>query len=290
MTNTRRRAMGLVGALALTLSACAAGHDEDGDGFGQQGFRINGPHGRCVPALPGRPGGGGDWIGNGLDDVQLGGIDVGFGLSMSKGMSETGDVLAIEELRGTAEYLVECALPEGERIVKVVDGQTLEFHGQLGLAPQWKDDACDVDCQQWVTACLLARTNTSGQGVDIWLSAEHPSIGLGVSSDFPHYEATYYGNLFEGSPSQSLCLGSEAGVVASSLNGRTCAGEDPEACGFTSYGACEDDMRCQSVGSEPWVFHTECAEADPELDDRFHSISVHVAEPGRPAREVEPVY
>ncbi|MEM9459218.1 MAG: hypothetical protein AAGF11_33880 [Myxococcota bacterium] len=283
MVFSRGGALGLVGALALMMGACVTDRDNleiealEGD---MPSFRSDEGLGHMVSTRPGHLDGGGDWIGNGLDDVDLGGIDVDYGLSTSAGMSERGSVLMNEHLRGTAEYLVECALPARDRITKVVGDEVLEFRGRLGLAPEWKDGACDVDCQQWVSACLLARTNATGQEIDIWVSGDHPSLGLGTSPEFPHYEATYYGNLFEDGAPQYLCQGSTRGVQIATRQGRTCAGGDPAACGFEVMGSCEDAMRCRVASRKSEDFYVECAEGERPAGRRYHSISVYVRDLG----------
>lgn len=267
----RAGATGLVGLLACTLGACAAA--DDGAYDIDVEFRDEGVGGTEVPTRPDRPGGGG-WISNGLHNVNVSGINTNYGLSTPEGMAETGDLLAIDDRRGTAEYLVECALAEGQSITKVVGDEVLVFEGQLGLAPQWHSGACDSDCQQWVSACLLARTNTSGQEVDIWITGDHPNIGLGRSWEFPFYEASFYGNLFEDGDAQYLCRGSKKGIKAALAAGRTCSG--PKAtCGITTYGLCGAKNRCDRVDG----YDVACAAGAPPSGEAYHSISTYVRAP-----------
>ncbi|MEM9459220.1 MAG: hypothetical protein AAGF11_33890 [Myxococcota bacterium] len=280
----------LVGLLSLSLGACAAVDDQSSDDFDTE-FRNAGSDGLSITTRPGRPGGGagqgdgdgggggGGWIANGLHNVNVSGVNTNYGLSTPEGMAEDGDLLALEDLRGTAEYLVECALPEGQSVTKVVGDEVLVFDGLLGLAPQWQDGACDEDCQQWVSACLLARTNTAGHEVDIWISADHPSIGTGVSSDFPFYEATFYGNLFADGNSQYQCRGTSLGVFVAFMNGRTCSGPGAQGCGITSFGRCGAEDRCVVDYQWPWSFHVDCAAGSPPTGDRYHSISTFVGLP-----------
>src|SRR5687767_11497967 len=58
-------------------------------------------------------------------------------------------------------YLVQCALPDTETItVTSSTGQSAEFQGGIGLAEEWADGPCDEACQEWVSACLFARSNS----------------------------------------------------------------------------------------------------------------------------------
>lgn len=257
-----------VGSLGAVLCACAPAYDEaDGDDLE---FRSDDGG---VDASPGRPSGGG-WISNGLEDPDLSGVDPAFALSTPLGLAEDVGLLTDAALQGTAEYLVECALPLGESIDKTVGGQTLTFEGLLGLAPQWQYGSCDEDCQQWVTACLLARTNVSGQSVTIWIQSDHPAIGYGIPDDVIH-EASWYGNLFAGPDEQYLCKGEPSGPVAAKREGRTCS--QGQTCGFTKYSHCDKANRCTLAGPDGDV-PIDCMPDDAWQDPSYHTISTYVTE------------
>jgi hypothetical protein len=262
----RDEALCLVGSLALALCACGladdGGYDEELD------FRTDDGG---VPAPSGRPSGGG-WISNGLEDPDVSGVDPAHGLSTAQGMAEDMGLLGDTDLQGTAEYLVECALPLGESITKTVDGQTLELDGLLGLAPQWQDGACDEDCQQWVSACLLARTNVSGQSVTIWIQADHPAIGYGIPEGLVH-EASWYGNLFAGSDEQYLCKGEPGGAAQAKHEGRTCS--SGQTCGFTKYGKCNKHDRCTMAGPDDDV-PIDCVSDVGSPNPSYHTISSYL--------------
>jgi hypothetical protein len=233
----RRGAMGLAATLVAALCACGPVEREDGDGIE---FRSDDG---SVPAPSGRPGGGG-WISNGLQSPNVSGIDPAHGLDTSQGMADDAGLLTDPSRMGTAEYLVECALPLGESITKTVEGQTVELHGLLGLAPEWASDECDEECQQWVTACMLARTNVSGEPVLVWFASNHPAIGDEVPEGLIH-EAGWFGNLFASPDEQYLCKGAPSGPAAAMRDGRTCV--QGQACGFTKYPHC-DHGRCTLAG------------------------------------------
>lgn len=234
----RDGALCLVGLLALAPCACGLADDEDYD----DELELRSDDGGVI--VPPRPPGS---IANGLEDPDVSGIDPAYGLSTAQGMAEGFGLLTDANLRDTAEYLVECALPLGESITKTVDGQTLTFDGLLGLAPQWQDGACNVDCQQWVSACLLARTNVSGQTITIWIQSDHPAIDYGTPQGLVH-EASWYGNLFAGANERYLCKGAPTGPVAAMRDGRTCS--LGQQCGFTVYPHCDLANRCTMAGPD----------------------------------------
>lgn len=230
--------------------------------------------------LPGDPGGG-VWVNNGLDDPDVSGIDPAFGLASAEGLAEDHGLLLDPSRHDTVQYLVECALAQAQAITKQVGGQELTFYGAMGLAPEWEDDACDEDCQQWVSACLLARTNISGQSVTVWMRAAHPAIGEGTSLLYPSYEASFFGNLFADPESQHLCRGVVVGPLLSQLHGRTCAALLQPSCGFIEYTQCQGQHRCelapssllgQAIAGSP----SDCIAGSLGEGDSLHTISTYV--------------
>jgi hypothetical protein len=191
----------------------------------------------------------GDWLTNGLQAPEVGGVDVAYPLNTPEGLSETFGIMTDPGTRASAEYIVECALPAGHFITKVVDGQAYVYEGQLGLAPEWETESCDEDCQQWVSACMLARTNVSGEHVVLWIQADHPGIGFGRPEGLLH-EASWYGNLFVEGEEQFLCKGAKNGNVAAKRAGRTCSAGSGKQCGFTKYNDCDKHDRCTMGGPD----------------------------------------
>ena len=211
---------------ALWLTACVA----EGDPALDLEFRDTGT------VTPPPSGGGGGYINHGLHDPEVGGIDPAHPLDTSAGLN--GALLDDPDRLATARYVVECALPEGVTVTKSVGGVSTDFHGELGLAPEWEDDACDEDCQEWVTACLLARTNVSEQSVTLWLAADHPALGAGLDLEYPIYEASFFGNLFADEDAQYVCPGLVVGPLLAQLQGRTCSSTPDGYCGMTEYQGC----------------------------------------------------
>ncbi len=207
------------------------GGGDDGDG----GLEVHNPP----------KSGGGGWFNNGLDDPEVGGIDTAYGLSTPAGIDEASVDL------DTLAYTVECALEADDSIDVTIDDETTTLSGLVGLAPQWRDGACDKSCQEWVSACLLARTNVSEETVDIWVQADHPAIGFGHNPEEPVYEASFYGNLFEDPDAGYYCKGSARGLALARLEGRTCT--QGNTCGFTKFGKCKKHSRCEKAAPGVWI-------------------------------------
>lgn len=142
------------------------------------------------------------------------------------------------------EYMVQCALTPEQSIAIDVDGRAREFRGSLGLAPQWGDaaGACDGQCQGWVSACLIARTNFEGVSRPISLLGEHAMLEPSAeeSATFDLEEATYFGDLFGEDRAMYGCVPEGADVPE-----RTCNG-DAQGCAIVFVGACED--ACDAAG------------------------------------------
>jgi hypothetical protein len=220
-------------------------------------------------------GGSGGFINNGLEDPKISGIDPDFALDTEAGLRASK--LSHVSRLATARYTVECALPLGESVTKVVNGVQVVLDGALGLAPEWQDGTCDEDCQEWVSACLLARTNVSGQTVGLWLNADHPALGFGANPSYPNYEASFFGNLFADDDTGYLCTGSGSGPVLAQLDGRTCSSGD--FCGFTAYTDCEAVQRCELVDTDAGPAAIDCQPGNVPNGVGMRTISTYVATP-----------
>ncbi|MEM9457667.1 MAG: hypothetical protein AAGF11_26040 [Myxococcota bacterium] len=224
----------------------------------------------------GRPPGG--FINNGLNDPDIGGFDPDYALDTTAGLD--GAALGDPDRLLTARYVVECALSAEQRVTKEVDGSLVEFEGALGLAPQWRDSACDQDCRQWVSACVLARTNVSGQTVMLWLQADHPALGTDPDPDYPHYEASFFGDVFADPEQAYLCPGLLTGPVFAQLEGRTCSNLVGGWCDFTTYLGCELlPTRCAFTGSLLSPTAVDCKAGELPSSAPFNTISSYVAAP-----------
>ncbi|WP_437855059.1 hypothetical protein [Sorangium sp. So ce363] len=150
----------------------------------------------------------------------------------------TRDALRDPESRELLSFIVSCALPEDARLNVKIDGVSYSFDGDLGLAPEWgsKRGSCDEDCQEWVSACLLARVNYRGEHVMISLRGKHEALSSTkrerASYDIP--EATYFGNVFQKPQRRFACLAPGKRQIP-----RVC-GPSIDDCPIDVVGECED--------------------------------------------------
>jgi hypothetical protein len=216
--------------------------------------------------------GDGKWLSNGLHNPNVGAFDPAHALTSEAGLSS--DALADSALLATARYAIECALPTGSSVTKVVNGQNVVFSGILGLAPEWESEACDEDCQEWVSACLLARTNVSGQTVHIGIAGDHEALGVQPPSGAV-LEAGFYGNLFAAGGGRYLCKGSALSVVAAFREGRTCSMGGGASCGFTAYADCSSFSRCTLDGPNQDV-PSNCKAGSTATSQPYHTVATYV--------------
>lgn len=136
-------------------------------------------------------------------------------------------------------YIVSCALPEGSVVSADVGTSTYEFHGSLGLAPDWETRGLTLSERRWVSACLLARVNA--YGISVQISMRGPEALAPTDAEraaFTVVEGAFYGNVFVNDPSQLemvACRG--AGQAAGEHGGlvdRDCS--EPAANGLTQCG------------------------------------------------------
>jgi hypothetical protein len=174
------------------------------------------------------------------------------GLSYN-GLSYNG--LADPTVHQFVEYLVECALPEKDSVTYDIAGTKYTFNGSLGLAPAWKNNACDLSCQRWVTACMLSRLNKSGDHVEISLRGDHPALKAKKSErkTWETREAAYYGNLFAGPDQIFMCHAPNQDNVP-----RVC-GDSMTSCPMKVVGSC----RPACEGSVDHGAFADCATAIP---------------------------
>lgn len=94
---------------------------------------------------------------------------------------QSGDPILREQLEDPAAraffgYVVSCALSANQQ-VQWQDGQgnAYQWQGRLGLCPGWAQGPASVQCQRWVSACVLARNNAEGRRVLISGRGQHPA-------------------------------------------------------------------------------------------------------------------
>jgi hypothetical protein len=121
-----------------------------------------------------------------IGQVGLGGLSATEVNAMSDGQQQT------------LASVARCALAPD---VALDYGGGLVLKGALGLAPEIEHGACELACQEILSACLLAHINWRSTSVPIWLTSAAPAMGHVTSSSYPIEEATFFGNLWaSGSP------------------------------------------------------------------------------------------
>jgi len=240
-------------------------------------------------------------------------------------LSETAGIMQTRSGRQVYSYLMSCTLNDGMAIIKddvmdcdpdnngVVEPGSMcspandpaptsefddpqfcvaghcEFHGLLGLAPDWANRKLSGSGQGWVSACMFARINAQGIAEGISLRGSHPALAIDPTSDeaqtFILEEGAFYGNMFNQADAPinwNSCMGStqyqwlndgtefpnEAG--SGSLYGRDCTEPSVEndgttACGFNDAGLCgtfaSTDYACKSHNTLSG-FYGDCHEDD----------------------------
>jgi hypothetical protein len=176
-----------------------------GNGLSANGLSLNGLslNGLSLNGLSGNGLSGNGLSGNGLsgNGLSLNGLS-GNGLSGNGLMTTDGG-------RQVVQYIAKCALPSGHSLVYHDQYNTnYTYPGLLGVAPEWETGTCGYDCQERVSACMLAHVNNSGFHIAIWLDSES-AIGWGKSPNYPYEEGTFFGNLFPSNNKWSgyYCLG-----------------------------------------------------------------------------------
>jgi hypothetical protein len=147
------------------------------------------------------------------------GLATGNGLSLSASLkspasisSSTG-LMTSAEGRNTLGYLVRCALPAGHSITKTDQaGKSYTFAGQIGVAPEWEAGVCGGSCERWVSACMLALVNTTGDHYPLWLVAQNSAIGWSLDPAFPFQEGAFFGDIFTPEPYAYFCGGRDFGT------------------------------------------------------------------------------
>jgi hypothetical protein len=173
--------------------------------------------------------------------------------------------------RNTLAYLVRCALPASKFIFKKDQfGKWYRFDGEIGVAPGWESGKCDTDCQEWVSACLMAHINLDGKNVPIWLAANNTAINFGTNASYPNREGGYFGNLFLSPPVAYGCKGPFAaeGVTA----GRMCGGRS--GCPYRTAG---DYCISECSYNDSGTAYTACAAAPGQTKSFTHVITTYLA-------------
>lgn len=186
------------------------------------------------------------------------------------------ELIATQDARLQTKYLASCALDETTVLTGMADGETYEFPGAMGLAPDWGARALTHTERRWVSACILARTNFFGAHVLISMRAEqsgYASLDAAPAEIASHtlYEGGFFGDVFTPSGGAFVCVGSghSADLAAQSALKRVCThaaepGDTLTRCGFIQVGQCPNDTSPMIDGA-PWpeVIHVWLAGETP---------------------------
>jgi hypothetical protein len=173
---------------------------------------------------------------------------------------DSPELLGTEAGREVLTYVVKCALDSDDVMVGTLGGQTYEFRGLLGLKPQWRYRQLRNDEQELISGCLLAHVNAFGTPVSISLRAERALSATDEERrDYPVYEGTFFGQIFEGGMTRAYtCQGSpeEAALAHSEDRALRVCTNDTDRCGIISAGRCRDvcETRTEDMGwSDCWA-------------------------------------
>jgi hypothetical protein len=175
-------------------------------------------------------------------------------------LADSPELLGTAAGREVLTYVVKCAMDEDVVMVGTSGGQTYEFRGLLGLAPKWTERALKESEQQLISGCLLAHVNAFGEPVSISLRSEGTLAATDEERrDYPVYEGTFFGQIFEGGMTHAFsCQGgaAEAALAHSEDRARRVCTDGTDRCEIISVGRCRDvcDTRNDDMGwSDCWA-------------------------------------
>jgi hypothetical protein len=189
------------------------------------------------------------------------------------------------------KYAYSCAMPPGQSMELIINGEAVTFEGSLGLAPEWGrvGGSCNDSCKRWVSACLLARTNAYGAHVEISIRAPRSHFQATGDIDaldrtqflqtvenadptkdektlFPLREGAYFGNIFNSrvapdgtsvhDPKYYACAGPGSNVPQ--LTNRFCSSQGDGCVVFTG-----DANSTIANPSPPLFWWQTCTDAQP---------------------------
>ena len=178
--------------------------------------------------------------------------------------------------REVFKYIVSCALPPASQVSFVADGVSYTYPGELGLAAPWgaPNGTCNTTCQQWVSACVMARVDYLGVKVQISVRGDTPALTATRTEQntYTVREGTYFGNIFLTSPQRYACV----------APGRTGL---PRVCGPSTAGCVVENLgSCSSVCSKTKADgaytkcsnENSCAEDDDDFEETTYNAAVTV--------------
>lgn len=206
------------------------------------------------------------------------------GESLSANEAITATLAADPSSQTSLSYLVQCALPAGASVHVETPAGPLDFDGLIGLAPEWADAPCDVACQEWVTACMLARMNAYGVHFSLFPRGAHPELvadapdEMAEAARYSVEEGAFYGNIFADPPRVFACRGRGEDPLALTLRACTLPGS---RCGIEVVGP------CGPVAGDP---EARVACGEPTAEGFYPRCHARAVVPGGDAPEDDAVY
>jgi hypothetical protein len=193
-----------------------------------------------------------------MNGLSMNGLSMN-GLATVGGLSTLNGMMTTSGGRDIIKYMVRCALPAGQSFTsRDQNGTSYTFDGAIGIAPEAVlGPTCDLNCQEKVSACMLAHVNNSGAHIGIWLVGPDAQVGWGSNTAYPYQEGAFFGNLIQNPWQGYYCVGKDMG-----------SGEVPGRLGtpltsnvytdpFGSSVACKTNCTVTSEG------YTDCADISP---------------------------
>jgi hypothetical protein len=193
-----RLTLGMGLAVGLSLGVVGLGCNEMSDGAPTpMGTSITSENGLSMNGLSmnGLSMNGLSMNGLSMNGLSMNGLSMN-GLATASGLSSTSGLMTTDGGREVVKYMVKCALPAGQSLTKQdALGNSYTFTGAIGIAPEALNGPCDLDCQERMSACILAHVNNSGMHVGIWIVGPDAAVGWGSNPDYPFQEGAFFGNL-----------------------------------------------------------------------------------------------
>lgn len=231
---------------SLVGSACVAGDDSLGEGTGTQATTIDNRISLNRISL--------NRIS--LNRISLNRISLNrISLNhLEANIGAIGNLLDTLEGIELFSFVVSCALPTGTTLVvpsHPIWG-TLNFEGEIGLAPRWETRPMTNSDQRWVSACLLARVNNNDVTVQVSLRGPDDALDTDAAerAAWSLEEGAFFGDVFQPDDrplEMYSCRGRDqaSGPETGDMDSRDCAEPDPahpgmSLCGMTWAGDCAD--------------------------------------------------
>jgi hypothetical protein len=148
-----------------------------------------------------------------MNGLSMNGLSMN-GLGSVNGLSSTSGLMTTSGGRDIVKYIVRCAFPAGHSLVKKDQNNvSYTFPGAIGVAPELEGTGlCSPDCQERVSACMLAHVNNAGAHISLWLTGEGAIGWAKDTTNYPYEEGSFFGNLFPNPWNGYYCTGKDLDV------------------------------------------------------------------------------